>query len=91
MSESFKSGDRVRLIGNPPYIKTADSMPMLRPPDVVASGEEGTVIDQRPGGYFGVRFSRGSFLLDSQYLELAQNLSQEENSIETHIDIDQQQ
>jgi hypothetical protein len=44
-------------------------MPMLRPPDLVAVGEEGIVIDRRPGGYWGIKFERGTFLLDSQYLE----------------------
>jgi hypothetical protein len=28
------------------------------------------VLDRRPGGYWGVRFSRGSYLMDSQYLEV---------------------
>jgi hypothetical protein len=66
---SFKAGDRVRLCEMPPYFKTADSMPMLRPPNVVALGEEGTVINHRPGGVWSVRFRKGSFLLDARYLE----------------------
>ncbi|HAC64588.1 MAG TPA: DUF3148 domain-containing protein [Cyanothece sp. UBA12306] len=63
------AGCQVRLVSHPPYLKTADPMPMLRPPDIVAIGEEGTVIDRRPGDYWGVRFARGVFLLESQYLE----------------------
>lgn len=63
-------GDRVRLIALPAYLKTAEPMPMLRPPDILEIGDEGVVIDRRPGGYWGVRFAQGAFLLESQYLEL---------------------
>jgi hypothetical protein len=69
MSEqTFSIGDRVRIVTLPPYVKTAEPMPMLRPPNVVQLGEEGVVIDRRPGGW-GVRFAKGLFLLDEQYLE----------------------
>lgn len=71
MSDSFQIGDRVRLTAPPPYLKTADPMPMLRPPDLVQVGEQGTIVDQRPGGYWGVKFDRGTFLVDSEYLESA--------------------
>ena len=63
-------GTKVRLVAAPPYLKTAEPMPMLRPADLVAIGEEGIVIDRRPGGYWGVRFAKGAFLLEEQYLEL---------------------
>jgi len=66
---SFSSGDRVRVIQLPPYVKTAEPMPMLRPPDVLQVGEEGVVLDQHPGGYWSVRFTRGAFLIDHQYVE----------------------
>ncbi|MBD2580019.1 regulatory protein SipA [Oscillatoria sp. FACHB-1406] len=66
----FPIGAKVRAIALPPYLKTAEPMPMLRPPDVIEVGEEGTVLDRRPGGFWGVRFARGAFLLESQYLEL---------------------
>jgi hypothetical protein len=69
MSKEFTIGQKVRLVAMPPYVKTADPMPMLRPPDVIQLGEEGIVIDRRPGGYWGVRFARGAYLLDSQYIE----------------------
>jgi hypothetical protein len=68
MSPSFSIGDRVRLTTPPPYFKTAEPMPMLRPPDVVALGAIGDVTEQRAGGYWVVKFERGSFLLDAQYL-----------------------
>ena len=66
----MKVGDSVKLIALPPYIKTADPMPMLRSPEVLKLGDRGIIVDRRPGGYWGVRFANGSFLLDSQYLEL---------------------
>jgi hypothetical protein len=70
-------GGKVRLVTYPPYLKTAEPMPMLRPADLLEIGEEGIVIDRRPGGYWGVRFARGAFLIESQYLE----------KVESHLDI----
>lgn len=70
MAKQLAVGDRVRLILLPPYVKTADPMPMLRPASVLNLGEEGVVVDRRPGGFWGVRFTGGAFLLDSQYLEV---------------------
>ncbi len=67
--KDFPIGSKVSLISQPPYFKTADPMPMLRPPDIVKLGEEGIVVDRRAGGYWGVRFSKGILLVDSQYLE----------------------
>ncbi len=69
MSKEFAIGSKVRVVALPPYIKTADPMPMLRPPDVIQLGEEGIVLDRRPGGYWGIRFTKGAFLIDSQYIE----------------------
>lgn len=69
MSKELTVGKKVRVLTLPPYVKTADPMPMLRPPNVIQIGEEGIVIDRRPGGYWGIRFERGTYLLDSQYLE----------------------
>ncbi|MBC6421526.1 MAG: DUF3148 domain-containing protein [Hormoscilla sp. SP5CHS1] len=69
MSKELKVGDRVRVIALPPYVKTAEPMPMLRPPNVIKLGEEGVALDRYPGGYWGVRFANGNFLMDSQYLE----------------------
>ncbi len=64
----FAVGDRVQLIALPVYVKTADPMPMLRSPDVLTLGEEGIILDRRPGNYWSVRFSKGAYLLESQYL-----------------------
>jgi hypothetical protein len=66
----FTVGDRVKLIVLPPYLKTAEPMPMLRSASLLSLGNEGIIIDRRPGDYWGVRFSQGAFLLEKQYLEL---------------------
>jgi hypothetical protein len=71
--KSFKVGDRVKLIALPACLKTAEPMPMLRSPDVLAVGESGTVLDRRPGGYYGIRFNQGAFLLESKHLDLTEN------------------
>ncbi|GAA6618877.1 regulatory protein SipA [Scytonema sp. NUACC26] len=76
MSKEFAIGSRVRVVALPPYVKTAEPMPMLRPPDVICLGEEGIVLNRRPGGYWGIRFTKGAFLLDSQYIEPVETTSE---------------
>lgn len=71
MATEFSVGDRVRLTSLPPYFKSADPMPMLRPADTLPVGAEGIVQSRRPGGYWGIKFDKGAFLVDSQYLEPA--------------------
>lgn len=77
MSKEFTIGEKVRVIALPPYVKTADPMPMLRPPNVICLGEEGIVTDRRPGGYWVVRFAQGAFLIDSQYIETTDPASEQ--------------
>ena len=72
-SKSFKVGDRVKIVALPSYIKTAEPMPMLRPPSLLTIGEQGTIMDRRPGGYYGIRFTQGAFLLESQYIQAIGN------------------
>ena len=62
-------GSSVRLLQTPPYLKTADAMPMLRPPDLVDSGEVGQVVGLRAMEQVAVRFRRGTFLLEMRQLE----------------------
>ena len=69
MGIEFDIGQKVRLVVQPPYIKTAESMPMLRPPNVVRLGEVGTILNCKPGNYWTVRFEKGAFLIESQYIE----------------------
>ncbi len=62
-------GMAVRLVQIPSYLKTADPMPMLRPPDLVDTTELGQVVALRAGGLLAVRFRRGTFLMDAAQLE----------------------
>ena len=61
-------GCAVKLLQRPSYLKTADSMPMLRPPDLVDLSEVGEVVALRPLGTVAVRFRRGTFLIDGALL-----------------------
>jgi hypothetical protein len=61
-------GDLVRLNGSPAFLKTADPMPMLRPPDLVDTGEIGQVTGLRALDQLTVRFRRGTFLLRADQL-----------------------
>ncbi len=69
LQPNLQTGDRVRLTCIPPYFKTAEPVPMLRPPNVVQLGEEGIVLGRDPGDMWRVRFMKGAYLLDQQYLE----------------------
>ena len=69
MGIEFDIGQKVRLVVQQQYIKTAESMPMLRPPNVVRLGEVGTILSCQPGNYWTVRFEKGAFLIESQYIE----------------------
>jgi hypothetical protein len=64
-------GDAVRLRQPLRYLKTADPMPMLRPPDLVDSGEVGRVVEIRALDLRAVRFRRGTFLINATDLESA--------------------
>lgn len=63
-------GDQVRLIRPLPYLKSADPMPMLRPPDLVATDELGEVVGLRPLQTVAVRFRRGTFLIPMDHLSV---------------------
>ncbi len=80
MTREIIVGDRVRLTTRPSYFKTADPMPMLRPPDLITVGQEGIVLDRRPGGFWVVRFANSAVLLDSQYLEIVALNTDKDNS-----------
>lgn len=64
---------KVKLVSPLPYLKTADNMPMLRPPDLVAINEVGEVISIRSHQTVEVKFRRGSFLIDKDKLEKVDN------------------
>lgn len=61
-------GDQVRLIRTQTFLKTADPMPMLRPPDLVTTDEIGLVTALHPAETAAVRFARGNFLLSLDQL-----------------------
>ena len=65
----FEINDRVKLIGPISYLKTSDNMPMLRPPDLVASDEIGEILSIKSPDTVEVKFRRGSFLLDIDKIE----------------------
>lgn len=64
-------GDAVRLRQPLRYLKTADPMPMLRPPDLVDPGEVGRVVEIRALELRAIRFRRGTFLINLTDLEPA--------------------
>ncbi len=64
-------GDSVQLSVSVPYLKSADPMPMLRPPDLIDPGESGVVVECRALGICAVRFRRGTFLLEQNRLRPA--------------------
>lgn len=68
MEPEFTVGGTVQVTVLPPFVKTAEPMPMLRPPYVIRVGETGVILDRRPGGYWAVRFEKGAFLIESQYI-----------------------
>jgi hypothetical protein len=70
MSSEVRVGANVRVVSLPPYIKTAEPMPMLRPSNLLTIGQLGTITARQPGGYWAVKFDRGSFLLEADYLEV---------------------
>ena len=65
-------GDQVRLVRPLPYLKTADPMPMLRPPDLVSTDELGEVVGLKPLETVAVRFRRGTFLVPNDHLSVAE-------------------
>ncbi|HEY9846112.1 MAG TPA: DUF3148 domain-containing protein [Candidatus Caenarcaniphilales bacterium] len=69
MSQMFSIGDKVRVVALPAYVKTAEPMPMLRPPNVIQVGEVGLILARQPGNFWSVRLEQGAYLLESQYLE----------------------
>ena len=65
----LKINQKVKLIAPLPYLKTAENMPMLRPPDLVAIDEIGEVISVKSPETVEVKFRRGKFLIDVDKLE----------------------
>ena len=68
----FSIGDKVSLQVPMPYLKTVDSISMLRPPDLVSLDEIGVVVGLRPKDLLEVDFRRGTFLIPSERLQLVE-------------------
>ena len=66
----FSIGEKVSLQVPMPYLKTVDTISMLRPPDLVSLEEVGEVIGIRPKELLEVSFRRGKFLIPSERLHL---------------------
>ena len=64
----FLIGEKVSLQVPMPYLKTVDSVSMLRPPDLVSLDEVGEVTGIRPNDLLEVKFRRGHFLIPSERL-----------------------
>ena len=65
----FNILDKVRLKNPLSYLKTADNMPMLRPPELVAIDEVGEIIAIKSLETVVIKFRRGSFLIDIDKIE----------------------
>ena len=70
---NFKINQKVKLLTPLPYLKTAENMPMLRPPDLVAIDEIGEVLSLRSPKTVEVKFRRGNFLIDIDKLKVVDN------------------
>ena len=66
----FSVGEKVSLQVPLPYLKTADSISMLRPPDLVSLDEIGIIIGIRPNDLLEVKFRRGNFLIPFERLKI---------------------
>ena len=66
----FSIGEKVSLQVPLPYLKTADSISMLRPPDLVSLDEVGLIVGIRPNDLLEVKFRRGNFLIPSERLKI---------------------
>ena len=67
---NFSIGDKVSLQVPMAYLKTAEAMSMLRPPDLVSLDEVGSIIGIRPEDLLEVKFRRGDFLIPAERLQL---------------------
>ena len=63
-------GDKVFLKMPLPYLKTADPMPMLRPPDLVSPDEQGEIVGLDAKDIVKVCFRRGTFLVPIGHLAI---------------------
>ena len=65
----FSIGEKVSFQVPMPYLKTVDSVPMIRPPDLVSLDEVGVITGIRPRDLLEVKFRRGNFLIPAERLK----------------------
>ncbi len=65
----FSVGEKVSLQVPLPYLRTSDSISILRPPDLVSLDEIGIIIGIRTDDLLEVKFRRGNFLIPSERLK----------------------
>tara|TARA_B100000214_G_C23847326_1_gene571698 strand:+ start:205 stop:426 length:222 start_codon:yes stop_codon:yes gene_type:complete len=68
----FSIGETVSLEVPMPYLKTADAISMLRPPDLVSIDEVGIIIGIRSNDLLEVKFRRGNFLIPAERLKITE-------------------
>ena len=68
----FSIGLQVSLQVPMPYLKTVDTISMLRPPDLVSLDEVGTIIGMRAKVLLEVKFRRGIFLIPAERLKIVE-------------------
>ena len=68
----FSIGLQVSLQVPMPYLKTVDTISMLRPPDLVSLDEVGTIIGMRAKDLLDVKFRRGIFLIPAERLKIVE-------------------
>ena len=68
---AFSVGEKVSLQVPLPYLKTAEVISMLRPPDLVSLDEVGVIMGIRPNNLLEVKFRRGNFLIPSERLKIS--------------------
>ena len=66
----FSIGEKVSLQVPMSYLKTVDSVSMLRPPDLVSLDEVGVIMGIRPKDLLEVKFRRGNFLIPADRLKV---------------------
>ena len=67
---NFSVGEKVSLEVPLSYLKTADPISMLRPPDLVSLDEVGEITGIRHNDLLEVKFRRGNFLIPSERLKV---------------------
>ena len=68
---AFSVGEKVSLQVPLPYLKTAEVISMLRPPDLVSLDEVGVIMGIRANNLLEVKFRRGNFLIPSERLKIS--------------------